>query len=407
MQYEIKNFESLIERALKPGQKYVSHSCEKLLSSGENYGSIMLRVQVKILTRNGDQNLLHCVAKTCPPRGYLWEVFNTRETFKTEIAIYEKVVPELNNFGKEKGINHLIDCLPKFVAARVSLDEESSVVDEDAVLILENLKVQGYDILDRFVGLDLDCTKLVLRDLATLHAAPIAYKFQKPGDFEKNILPHLGKCFVFEINDKTIEDLIELVTKSVSIDPNCAPYASKLEKYVRNINIAQIKPNSSNPLFSTIAHNDYWLNNTMIRYERNKPIGNRIVDFQINDFSSLTHDLIFFLYSSVELDILERHLDKLFRYYYDIFIETLTKLGQDTSAYTFDIMMEECGIMAKEVELPHLIMLLPSIFLLKEKSEELSEIKSDDFIAKGDSLHPNFDKRMQFILLDFVKRGWI
>lgn len=407
MSLNIDEFEKLIKPILKNGQKYVAHSAEQLLSSGENYGSIMLRVQVKIINENGAEDVIECVAKKCPPKGYLWQVFNTQETFKTEIAIYNKVVPELNKFGEERGVNHLMNFIPNYLAARVSLDKNSNIVDEDAVLILENLKTRGYDIGNRFIGFNLECTKLVLKDLATLHAAPIAYKQQKPNEFNRKILPHLGKCFVFEISDESIENLIKLTTKSVCTNPDCMPYAARFAENIKRINIAQMKPNISNPIFSTLTHNDYWLNNTMIKYEGGKPVANKIVDFQINDFSSLTHDLVFFLYSSVELPVLEKYLDELFRLYYDNLIQTLIKLGCDTSSYTFKQMMEECGIVAKEVELCHLIMLLPSILKLKEKSGELSEMNGDDFFAKEESLHENFAKRLQFILLDFVKRGWI
>lgn len=402
----IKEFEDLIKPALKSGQKFVSYYPEKLLSSGENYGSVMLRVQVNVTDENGGNDIIQCVAKTCPPRGCLWEMFNTQETFKTEISIYDTVIPELNRFAKEKGMENLIDFLPEYIASRVSLTG-SHIVDEDAVLILENLKIDNYDIGDRFVGFDSQSARLILKDLATLHAIPIAYKFAKPDDFKTKILPFLGKCFAYEMDDKTIDHLARFATNSVRANRHCVPYLKKLEEYARKVNTSQIKPKESDDLFRTIVHNDYWLNNTMLKYEDGKAISNKIVDFQLNDYSSLTHDLVFFLYSSVELSVLESDLDGLYEFYYENFIRVLRQLNCDVSCYSFEAMMEEAGWMAKEVELPHLIMMLPSILKKKEKSEELAEIDDGDFVYNEDCLHENYSKRMQFLLLDFVRRKWI
>lgn len=407
MSLKIKDFEDLIIPCLRSDQIYKSYQCEKLLSSGENYGSIMLRVEVKVITQDGEEEIVHCVAKSCPPPGHLWEVFNTKETFKAEINIYKEIAPALNQFGREKGIDCLIHFLPGYIGSRISTRKDSNDVDEDGVILLENLKVNGYGMGDRFAGFDLESTKLILTDLATMHAAPIAYRFTKPEEFKSKILPYIGKCYVFEVDDDTIEELIRLTRNNTSENLNCIPHMEELEKAIRRINISQMKHRSFNEIFATLVHNDYWVNNTMLKYENGNLVKNKILDFQINDYSSLAHDVIFFLYTSVELPLLEENLDELFRFYHRKLIENLIKLGCDVCSCGFEDFMDECAAVAGEFELPHILMILPIIFTLKEKAVELTDIQGDDMIIKGNALHENFAKRLQFILLDFVKRKWI
>ncbi|KAI4461876.1 hypothetical protein MML48_5g00005480 [Holotrichia oblita] len=133
-----------------------------------------------------------------------------------------------------------------------------------------------------------------------------------------------------------------------------------------------------------------------------------MVDFQVIDYDSLANDVTFFLYSSVELSVLQDHVDELYRFYYEKFIETLRKLQSNISEYNFAAFMEECGAIVKEVQFGHLIFLLIPILTLKGKARDLNELQYDSIIPKGeDIVHENYHKRLQFILLDLVTRKWI
>ncbi|GJQ80316.1 hypothetical protein Trydic_g12199 [Trypoxylus dichotomus] len=404
---EIRNIEDLIAPLLKPGQQFASCEVENLLPAGENYGSVMLRIEVKVRNSSGDQEILHCVAKTCPPSPLLWEIFNTKVSFKKEIAIYTTIVPTLNDFAKEKGIDNLMNFFAKPIAARISLDPESKEVDKDAVILLENLKVQGYDTGDRFVGFDEETTKYLLRELAIMHATPIAYRSANPEGFKSKILPYLSKNSHFKPSDDVINDLIRRTQNAVSGNPKCVPHLSKIETALREMYEVIKNPPATNDLFITIAHNDFWVNNTMLKYEGVKPIGNKIVDFQIIEYSSLANDVLFFLYTSVDLRVLEEKVDELIKLYYDQFIGTLVRLKHDVSAYSFKAMLEDFAVVARSMQFTHVSFMLTPIMILKGKAVELSELKADDILMDESALHENYHKKLEFLLLDFVKRGWI
>ncbi|KAI4470354.1 hypothetical protein MML48_1g10942 [Holotrichia oblita] len=408
MDLEIKNFESFITPSLRPGQRFVSYDCKKLLSPGENYGSVMLQVEAKISNHDGTEEIIHCVAKTCPPTDILKQIFNTKVTFKREINVYRTLVPTLNKFGKENGLEDIMNFFAVCLGGRISLDPNSDTVDDDGILLLENLKVKGYDTVDRFSGFNLDCAEFLLKDLATLHAVPLAYRLKKPKEFDEKIRPHLKKAFSFKVSDDLQINAVKGLENMLAGESECSEYIPKaVEAIMKLTSISIDNPPEERELFATFTHNDFWVNNTMLRIENGKPVSNRMVDFQIIEYSSLAHDILFFLYSSVELSVLENHVDDLLKYYYNQFIEILKKFSCDVSQFTFENYMEECKNIAIQEQLGHILIMLPGIMTLKEKARELSDIKETDMVSEKSSVHENCLKKIKFTLLDFAKRGWL
>lgn len=407
MSQKIKLLGDIIAPHLQNNQRITSYDFDNLLAVGENYGSVMLQVAVKLQNHNGDEETIYCVGKTVPPSEMLWNLFNTKVTFKKEIAIYKIIVPEINKYGEERGVDNLITFTAKCFGARISLDPKSEEVDHDAVILLENLKTQNYIVCDRFNGFDEKCSKLLLSDLATMHASVIGYKRAQPKDFETKILPFLKKAYAFNITESFADDFAAAIQNACAKNPDCIPHLSKIAKALREINYYNENPVKGKDIFATLTHNDYWVNNTLLKFENGKPVANKMVDFQIIEYSSLAHDVIFFLYSSVNMNVLECKLDELIRFYYDKFIETLRKLGHPTNDYSFELMLEEFAIIAKYGQFSHLLYMFVPICMLKGKIKSLSKFDLNDFIFEESSMHENYFRRMQFTLIDFSRRDWI
>ncbi|KAK9702711.1 Ecdysteroid kinase-like family [Popillia japonica] len=407
MSIEIKQLQPLVKSYLKPGQKFVSYECKSLLSTGENYGSTMLSILIKISNEDGKEETIPCIGKTVPPSQFLWDFFNTKNTFKKEIAVYNTIVPELNKFGNELGIDCLMDFFAKCAGARLSLDPKSEEVDADAFIILENLKTQGYESCDRLIGFNEDCTKLLLGDLATMHAATIAYRLAKPDEFKTKVLPHLKRQYAFDPPDDVINDIMKSWQKAAGKNPKCIPYLGKIEEAVRNIRYYLDNPPKGKDMFATMTHNDYWVNNTLIKFVDGKPVKNAMVDFQIMEFGSLAHDVIFFLYSSVELSLLERKVDEFIQLYYEKFIQNLVRLKCDIIQYSYEAMLEEFALIANRAQFTHILYMLTPILTAKGKAADLSDFGYSNFILNEDLLHENYFKRLHYVVLDFVRKGWI
>lgn len=89
--------------------------------------------------------------------------------------------------------------------------------------------------------------------------------------------------------------------------------------------------------YNTICHNDFWMNNMMLKFdEAGLPNGIRIVDFQVTHYNSAAMDVLFFLFTSVENDVLEAELDHFLRLYFDSLIDCLKANGCPLEVFTYE-----------------------------------------------------------------------
>lgn len=71
----------------------------------------------------------------------------------------------------------------------------------------------------------------------------------------------------------------------------------------------------------------------MMKYENGKPISNKFVDFQCYDYKSPAIDLLNFLLTSVNTDVLKEEFDGLLKFYHSEFVDNLKKMGCDIEPF--------------------------------------------------------------------------
>lgn len=401
----IENLQEVLSGLLEKDKKIRKINITNLTAPGENYGSIMSKLDITVKNeKNGSEEEVHAVAKQIPEKEMARKIFNIQVTFKNEIAMYDTIVPTLQAFQRENGVNEVIDCFPKFYGGRINLQEGSGTVDEDAVLILENLITKGYQVVDRHIGFDLKTTKLILKDLAAFHSIPIALKLRKPHVFDEKIRPYLAPFRLPSIphqeNHKSM--LIEVLEES----QQCLPWVSKVRDIFKNEDEIHDKP--PREPFSTIAHGDMWVNNTMVKFEDGIPISNKLVDFQVCDYKSGATDVFFFLFTSVQLPVLQEHLDDLISFYHKQFIFHLQQLMCDLAPFTFSRFLEEMRA-ATAAEIQHTIMMLTFIVFGKKggASKDLDEEEEPDFEKMRKDMNQTAKEKAWFLVQACAKRGWL
>lgn len=139
--YVIKNLSELLRESLGPNKEIIDTSISRMPPKG--YGSIMLKMELKLKNENGSEENEYLVAKILPESETVRKFFNIQVTCKNEIAFYNTVLPTLRHFQRQNGIEDVLDMFAKFYGARINLDSNSNVVSDDAILILENLIESG------------------------------------------------------------------------------------------------------------------------------------------------------------------------------------------------------------------------------------------------------------------------
>ncbi|XP_033216642.1 uncharacterized protein LOC117172641 [Belonocnema kinseyi] len=377
-----------------------NYSVNSLVPPGENYSSTILSVMCSIKqNKNGATETLHLVAKMTPTSNLHRQFFDNCFIFKKEIFFYKEIIPLYKNLEMEFGVeeNSIFDIGPKFYGSRLSSNPKVDF-DDDALILLENLKVRGYYTGERKLGLDLDHSRAAIRALAKFHALGVALKCKRPEQFE--ILKHESKHHI--IKPGAFQGMKNSLENALLTDPLISQYSSKWEP------IMKTKPDFSSippEPWTTIVHSDFWLNNVMFHKDQNGKIDEiKFIDFQNYIFQSPINDLIFFICSSVVTDLISKNLESLLDLYYETFVAVLKIMNCDVSHFGRDKFDEKVKNDAKK-ELKHCVLFIN----IQTIDVEKDGVDATDLQSVLEHHIPNenfFDKMRQIIML-FVERGWI
>ncbi|CAG9833654.1 unnamed protein product [Diabrotica balteata] len=406
----LKNLESLIAPYIRENQNIVDINVTSLVGPGENYGGELFKIDVNIQdSKSKEKNQIHLVGKTIPKDEESQEVFKVQTTFNLEIAFYDRIVPALQKFQKEHNVKEVIDCFPKYYGSRLNLNE-STVIDRDGIILLENLKIPGYSNLDRYVGYNLEEAKILLKDLAEFQSTVVALKLKYPDVFKREVglfcqndikLPRDYRFYHFIL---VIEDLFQ---KSEL----CKPYISK----IRDLWYEHFSPDAELHLtrepFATITHRDLWVNNAMMKFENDKPVKNKFVDFQIYNYGSPATDVLNFLFTSVNTNATKNHFDYLLHHYHSEFVSNLKQLGCDTEPFSYSNFLKELEL-ESHAALSWAVGFVP-VIVFGRKGESYTDtpvlnFKDSVFRKKVlDNMMLEAKERLFYIVEEFIKKKWL
>ncbi|KAH8279568.1 hypothetical protein KR018_001732 [Drosophila ironensis] len=374
---EIRDLGRVIDPHLSGGH-LVSYRTSRLTQPGDNYGSVLLAIHATIQLPNGSVEEKELVAKVPPRDPKFWEFFQPERTCLTENAVYEILAPALVKLQAEAGIpaeSHF-NGFPRYYGSRVSLNPGEGKVDEDAVLVLENLRSSDFKPGQRLQPYDLAHTQMALEFLANFHALPVALRQKKPQVFREQVSPFFEKFdwhaaapeWKAVMKAETLED----IRKATDNDPLLVARVKELsDKFFEFLASPPDKPDGP---FTSIIHCDYWINNLMFKYgQYDYPSQLKIIDFQTAQYDSVAHDIIAFLLSSVDTALLEIHFEHMLEIYYEEFRACLRRLGADLSVYTYEGFRAEIKRVAY-LQVPHAIFMTRFILADSAAEKDLSAV---------------------------------
>ncbi|XP_063224835.1 uncharacterized protein LOC134532340 [Bacillus rossius redtenbacheri] len=389
------------------GKPVSQASRRNLTAAGENYGSVMLAVDVVLET--GEHEAL--VAKMFPKNEFARKMFQSPLSMRKEIDMYLSVGPELERIQAEASVPaaQRLRVLCGCPGARLSLEDhqaEDQLADQDSVLLLENLAVQGYRTGDRVAGLDLRHAECALQHLARFHATAVAIRVKKPSVFQTKVLRALKPFKVIARTREDEEQSKRTFLRKLRKIPICEKHIDSLEQLFKKSmeeRYSDYFPVPKEP-FATILHNDFWTNNMMFKYgeDGKEPTDFKLVDFQTCRYGSPVPDIILFLFTSTQTGIVEEKLDHLLKFYHDCFLKWLEILGCDTKEFSFNRFVAEINEYAPET-LDFILFMLRPITLTKEEAKQFTKGPNFDALE----FNENYTKRVSNVIDIFVQKGWI
>ncbi|XP_073826568.1 uncharacterized protein [Musca autumnalis] len=285
---------------------------------GDNYTATLYRIHLaghrKCLDDGKKQKWENnVICKRLPENPKLRDAYKSDKLFRNEVEFYTAIMPELLKFQNTK-TTELFKAMPKCYYARSDL------------LIMEDLRIRGFQMPDRKQGLTIDETEMVLKQVAQLHALSLAYKFENPKQFES--LRKLTEEGLFS-NDNInwYKEYYETLTKNAikmlsDVLPENSKYLQAFKEFAETTKFFQrmVSIVSEESALSAFCHGDCWANNFLYRYEtqangEKKVAEVCLVDFQLIRYSSIALDVANLLFCCTSKSMRDGHLEEFLNLY--------------------------------------------------------------------------------------------
>ena len=184
---------SWLEVALKDENfKDISVKIQGNSEKGDGYMGDIIFVSVEGTTDNQSSKKYDLVLKCSKKSKALRETSPVKEAFLNEILMYQEVLPYFIQYQKEKGVEAPFNSVPKCYGSFTGENME--------IIVLENLKSNGYELWPRKEPLSRRHIDLIVTEYAKYHATSLALQHQRPTEFQQFL--------------DTVIDIIEIFTKT-------------------------------------------------------------------------------------------------------------------------------------------------------------------------------------------------
>lgn len=256
-------FKDIVKNNVSTSIENCSVTIDSASAKGDNYIGVLYRACVK----DPEDKELKVIIKLPPQNVARREQFFARPCFLRESEFYDTVYPMFKKFQESKGIDVAKDGFYQIPVCYKSLTEDCL-----EGLFMEDLKVTGFEMFDRFKDATVDHVNQVMRVLGKLHAISLAMK-----DQTQLVEPYKGMQDIFlqrdDASKENIKVWFEMLKKQAIESLNlCESEDLKskanavLEGDFFEILLSCIDGVAAEP-YTVISHGDCWNNNVMFRYE--------------------------------------------------------------------------------------------------------------------------------------------
>ncbi|XP_063363804.1 uncharacterized protein LOC134652526 isoform X1 [Cydia amplana] len=309
---------------------------------GDNYTSMVFRIQLKGIQKRRYPDASETtqpwtgsiIYKCLPDSIERRKTFKSEELFCNEVAFYNKIWPALNGFQQQRKVKSSFTAIPKCYLAQ-----------EDLV-ILKDLKQQGFVMPDRRQGLTIEQCYFVLKNLSQFHALSLAMKHYNPEEFYEllNVQDGISEVLFTGDNEdyyksyyrEATRNAVDMVEEELADCEDKEKYLSKFREFCSEETFFQMMVSLVTPRepMAVINHGDCWTNNFLFRYVDGDIAEMVIVDFQLVRYASPALDLAYLLYLCLTREQRTEHLPSLLEYYSEELYKRLVELSDDGSVFS-------------------------------------------------------------------------
>ncbi|XP_067006713.2 uncharacterized protein [Anabrus simplex] len=245
--------------------------------------------------------------------------FQSEKQFANEIHFYSKVLPL---FESVAGAQLLF---PRYYYSSISSSPEGKCREEDAVIVMEDLRPKGFRLGNRS-SLDFDHCVLALKQIGRFHALSYAMKHLDEEAFHRDVVSKILETLNSSEFSSGIGAYNKRVTEALKTLSPENSLAETLQGKVTDPKIFENLITPKEPL-AVLCHGDFCRNNMLFNYdEKNKVCDVRLLDLQTIRYASPAIDLSFFLFMNTTAELRKQSWDQLFESYHKEVCGTLAKV---------------------------------------------------------------------------------
>uniref|UniRef100_A0A0A9YN16 Ribosomal RNA small subunit methyltransferase G n=1 Tax=Lygus hesperus TaxID=30085 RepID=A0A0A9YN16_LYGHE len=285
----------------------LSVEVKNAVPKGDNYASLVYRIKMKCLTAAGKKKMFSVIVKTELKAESTKEIFKSFPVFRVETRVYTTILPIMEELMEEFGDKR--DTLwPKLLGYRPY-----------NMIAFDDLSDKGYIGVERRNSLDFNHSKLVLRNLARLHA--MSKVLLERGLITPDDKGKLGIALDDPVIHKWWNILFTVLPDAMKNHwgNEWKELAEKLRSQ-KNVIVQKVLvlANDFDQRFEVFNHGDPWMCNMLFQYmeyEDNFPISVKFIDYQMCHLNSFIWDIVYFLYTSAVPSVRRSRLEELFEAY--------------------------------------------------------------------------------------------
>ncbi|XP_037303627.1 uncharacterized protein LOC115447744 isoform X2 [Manduca sexta] len=299
----------------KRGYKDTKVTIEAVGKAGDNYVANVKRIILK--NEHGEFKM---IAKIASQQEELRMTAGMQQSFRHEHIMYTLILPKYQQLEEQAGL-HKNDRL-RFAECYGSLSEPPH-----EVILLEDLQVAGFSMMDRFTPLSDQCIRSMLRNLSILHSLSFALKYKEPETFNeyKNKLsdppsneePRKELLYYWSHLENTAVGIVEGDVRKKHLN-KCVSYAmlqsSKMSKEVIGAK------------HSVIQQGDTWTNNILFKFDGDS-VESVMIDYQLSRENNPTFDLMLTIFGCSDQETQVKYFNDWLDYYHSELDKRLHDFG--------------------------------------------------------------------------------
>lgn len=241
------------------------------LKSGSNNTDGFMGIMTSVVisgeqqTQNGQikTNQLHLLCKLVPDNEQRRKEFSSDEIFAREALMYNKILPLITGFQREKGLAD-DECFLAYAKCYAAVADAES---DQYVVIMEDLRRRGFVMWPKRQPTAVNHCTRIIEELAKMHSVSFALKDQRPDIYDelRKITdlwaPQMALNGMLNMMNVSFDKAIDVLKRDEHIQ-----IAKEMKANVQDILNLYLGGGAWEP-FGAVIHGDCWINNHMFRYE--------------------------------------------------------------------------------------------------------------------------------------------